>query len=120
MSGRTVDPTLKTCDVCGKPLKVPSDGEIRILEVPFHALDDIRKIDEDIADELLQKDGRLAYHSDCTHPLHHYLPARSEPVRVSNSGTENPAENLVKCPVCRIPVSKSVGECGRCGHVFDG
>lgn len=119
MSGRTVDPTLKKCDACGKPLKASSDGDIRVLEVPCHALGDIRKVDEDIADELLQNDGRLAYHSDCTHPLHQYLPDRSDPVRVSNPGTENPAEQLVKCPVCRIPASKSVSECGRCGHVFD-
>lgn len=43
MSGRTVDPTLKTCDVCGKPLKDGPGSGIRVLEVPCHGIEDIRK-----------------------------------------------------------------------------
>lgn len=109
------------CDACGERLHDPDEEappDIRVLEVPSHAIDDFRKVDEDIADELLQNDGRLAYHADCTHPIHQYLPDTSEAVRVSDPEVDNPADTLVACPVCQIPVSKSVGECGRCGKTI--
>lgn len=106
------------CDACDRRLHDPEDEvspDVRVLEVPCHAIDDIRTVDEDIADELLRNDGRLAYHADCTHPIHQYLPEPAERVRVSDPGVDNPADTLVPCPVCQIPVSKFVEECGRCG-----
>lgn len=120
VSSDTIDPTHRRCDVCGEPLNSDSEAEIRVLEIPFHAIEDIRKVDESIADQLFQNNGRLSYHSDCRHPIHQYLPGDAEQLLVSGQNLVKAENNLVKCPVCDIPVLKSIGECGRCGKQLEG
>lgn len=112
--------TRPTCDACGD-LFILEREDFRILEVPAHAIDDIRSIDPDIADELLANDGRLAYHAECEHPIHQYLPERSEPVCVADleGERESPANVVTACPVCNIPVSRLSERCGRCGARVD-
>lgn len=119
MSNSTVDAAHKKCDVCGLSLDDGRGADIRVLEVPYHAIEDIRKVDEEIADELLENDGRLAYHSDCEHPIHQYLPGTSSEMVLLSGAENDPTDNLVTCPVCSIPVLQSVGRCGRCGKEID-
>lgn len=120
MSRSTFDPTQKKCDVCGTPLGSDAGTRIRVLELSYQTISDLRKVDDELADELLEKDGRLTYHGDCQHRIHEYLPEKSQPIPAAggvNTNT-NGDDGLVDCPVCRIPVLRSAGECGRCGHKF--
>lgn len=119
VSSDTIDPAHRLCDVCGEPLNRESDYDIRVLEIPYHAIEDIRKVDESIADELLQNNGRLTYHSGCRHPIHQYLPEDAEQLLVSGQDAVGADDNLAKCPVCDMPVLKSIGECGRCGKQLE-
>lgn len=120
MSRSTFDPTQKKCDVCGTPLGSDAGTRIRVLELSYQTISDLRKVDKRLADELLEKDGRLTYHGSCEHRIHEYLPKKPQPIPAGGAVNETTKDDgdLADCPVCRIPVLKSTSECGRCGHVF--
>lgn len=102
---------LGRCDVCGETNEIGQDSSLRVLEIPYHAINDIRKIDKDLADEIERRDGRIKRHGDCTHPIDELLPSPGDPVPAE----EADLSVTTACSVCRMPNRSDRDECGRCG-----
>lgn len=106
---------LGRCDVCGHGNDIGPESSLRVLEIPHHAIDDIRKIDEDLADEIEQNDGRIKRHGSCEHPIDDLLPDPGDPVPAEDVDTSI----TTSCSVCQMVVRSDRDRCGRCGAELD-